>query len=172
MANDTIKITSYSPRPAVINGNVAEIPIGIQAKDGYAIVDRDFSWLDKYKWCSSHGYAHSYINGRYVKMHHMIIGKSKNGLDVDHINRNKLDNRLSNLRHVSRSINLRNAGKKCNSKSKYIGINYSRGKWWVRIRIDNIRKNLGGHDSEIKAAKAYNVAALKYYGESACLNKL
>lgn len=50
--------TRYDKRPAIIEGNMAKIPLGINAKNGYAIVDKEFAWLDKHNWClNSDGYA-------------------------------------------------------------------------------------------------------------------
>lgn len=68
--------------------------------------------LLKYKWhLTGHGYAACKFNGKNLKLHHFILGKKPNkGYDVDHINRNRLDNRISNLRIVTRSENLRNNG--------------------------------------------------------------
>lgn len=92
-------------RPAIIEGDIAKIPLGVNAKDGYAIVDREFAYLDKYKWTiSNYGYA----TGSYGLMHHLISGKPKDKLVTDHINRNKLDNRSKNLRIVPQSTNMLN----------------------------------------------------------------
>ncbi len=42
--------TKFDPRQAIIEGNIAKIPLNINAKDGYAIVDKEFAWLDQWKW--------------------------------------------------------------------------------------------------------------------------
>lgn len=88
-------------------------------KDQYAIVDdTDFNFLNQFKWClHSKGYAcrNSYERGRSRPklryMHREILGldNSRSLIDVvDHINRNRLDNRKLNLRVVSRKENLLN----------------------------------------------------------------
>lgn len=71
-------------------------------------VDEEFSWiLEKRIWLNN-GYPHCWHNKKNTAIHHIVIGKGVNGMEVDHINRNKLDNRRANLRHVTRIENLRN----------------------------------------------------------------
>lgn len=61
-----------------------------------------------------------------------------------------------------------------NSSSKYKGVTWykEREKWMVRININKKHIFLGYFESEIEAAKAYNDAAIKYYGEYARLNEV
>ena len=40
--------TAYDPRPAVIEGDIAKLPLGMNATEGYAIVDKKYSHLDKH----------------------------------------------------------------------------------------------------------------------------
>lgn len=71
--------TARTPRPAIIEGNIAKIPLGINAKDGYAIVDKEFAYLaDEHKFSiTDTGYAiHSNGSGRpNTYLHHIIVGK-------------------------------------------------------------------------------------------------
>ena len=54
--------------------------------------------------------------------------------DIDHINHNRLDNRISNLRHITRSMNLVNRDHKHASISRLVGVNIFRnGKWHARM---------------------------------------
>ncbi|MCP4987998.1 MAG: hypothetical protein GY928_18685 [Colwellia sp.] len=77
-----------------------------------------------------------------------------NKLVVDHINGNKLDNRLENLQSISHR---ENCSKDKKGISKHTGITWDKlhQKWKSRIMINGKRKHLGSFDSEIEAAKAY-----------------
>jgi HNH endonuclease/AP2 domain len=106
-------------------------------------------------------------------MHHLVLGRPPEGYETDHINRNGLDNRRSNLRFVTRSYN--NQGKKYEGKtSQYTGVSwYFRYKKWVAlIRKDGKLHNLGYYEGEEDAARAYNEKALELYGSDAKVNKL
>lgn len=92
--------------------------------------------------------------------------------EVDHINRVKSDNRISNLRAATRSQNNRNCATRRGNKSGIKGVKYypERAKpWRVTIRIDNkIDLPLGYYATKVEAAAAYLEAAKKYHGEFAC----
>jgi len=144
---------------------------------GFALVDPDdYEWLSQWKWRTyDHGYAVRAIKvNRKTKtffMHREILGARK-GLLTDHINGNKLDNRKENLRICTHQQNQRNKPSRCGaSKYKGVSIHGPTGKFQVHIRADiGKRLNLGHFDDEEKAAKAYDMAALKYHGEFANLN--
>jgi hypothetical protein len=129
--------------------------------------------LSGFNWhIDSKGYAyrHNYINGKDkpIRMHRQITG-AKSGIDVDHINRDRLDNRNANLRLCSRSQNLWNTKKKASNKSGFKGVDYrpSRGVFRSRIRVGTIRMNLGHFKSAEDAHKAYIDAAKIHHGEFA-----
>ena len=90
---------------------------------------------------------------------------------IDHINGNKVDNRISNLRLCNDSQNQRNVGKKKTARhSKHKGVDLHKGKWRARIRPgDGTRIELGHFATEEQAADAYREAAKKYHGEYARL---
>jgi hypothetical protein len=105
-------------------------------------------------------------------MHRLII-KAPDGLVVDHINYNGLDNRKANLRLATLKQNSRHVIRTMNpGSSKYKGVSwYTRDKVWaVKIMVDGKTIRIGYFRNEIEAAKAYDKAAKKYHGEFAALN--
>lgn len=97
----------FDRRPATIEGEIAIIELA--NGKGNAHVDIDNRELDEHNWSlSGDGYPMTYIGGRFVKLHHLVMGKPKKGLVTDHINRDKLDNRKENLRFVTQRENLLN----------------------------------------------------------------
>lgn len=86
---------------------------------------------------------------------------------VDHINRNRTDNRICNLREATNAENTRN--KKGFGRTGYKGVTLHKGKYIARIGKDYKIINLGSFDSAIEASKAYQKAAKQYHGEFACL---
>jgi hypothetical protein len=167
-----------APRPAVVINNLTMIPLGVGARDGYAIVDSDQSGLGIHKWSlGANGYAIGccYIEGKkvYTSMHRLIMGVDSNHF-IDHRNHNKLDNRLDNLRIATHSTNQANKVSTGGS-SKYKGVQRMKrvrtaDLWRARIKVHGVWFYLGNHLTERDAALAYNEAAIQYFGEFALLN--
>jgi hypothetical protein len=106
-------------------------------------------------------------------LHRYLLNLNNRNQMVDHVNGNGLDNRRENLRIFKNNQNTRNAGKhKTNSSSKYKGVSWcnTRNKWEANIKVNYKKKFLGYFESEIEAAKKYNIAAIKYFGEFARIN--
>jgi hypothetical protein len=128
---------------------------------GVALVsNEDFEELSKYKWyVHKKGYIHGDVNRKKLKMHHFIL-KPKEGMIVDHINGIKYDNRRTNLRYLPENKNAQNKHlNKENRSSKYRGVSYNKNdnKYWVQIRIDNVRHHLGRYDTETIAAEVWDM---------------
>jgi hypothetical protein len=88
---------------------------------------------------------------------------------LDHINRIKSDNRISNLRECSPRENSYNT-KGQNKTSKYKGVSLDNNKWKAQIRINGIKTTIGRFNTEIEAAKAYDEKAKEFQGDFAVLN--
>ena len=152
------------------------------AQPKYAKVDpADYKRLRKYKFIARKGTSCFYaqmlepnvITSKKVLHMHQIILEVPDGLIVDHINNDGMDNRSANLRAATRAQNSRNRKKfprKCSSKYKGVYLHKSSLKWQARIMFEKKRIYLGYFKNEIDAAKAYDEAAKKYHGEFACLN--
>lgn len=155
-------------------------------KGQVALVDDDkYNDLIQYRWCLSSGYAYNASKG---SMHRYLMdqpyqygkqGSSKGDIQVDHINGNKLDNRLENLRLVNLSENQLNHSK-TKGKSKYRGVIWAgsmkhianAGKTWIaRIKPTGMKRiYLGSFATEEEAAIAYNNAVLLYSSNHGKLN--
>lgn len=151
--------------------------IAILKVKGHEILVDDDKWHDlmKYSWClKDDKYLTATINKKHVHLHHHLCFKEP-GKVVDHINRNSFDNRINNLRCVSSAVNNQNKVPKKDSASQYKGVRHvnqlhSRKIWCATIRFEGLTYNLGCHEREIDAAKAYNAKAIELYGEHAYLN--
>jgi len=146
----------------------------------YAKVDDDdYQRLSKRKWAFSKGYATtvaiSKVDGKRktIGMHRLVIGSTLDYAgDIDHINRNKLDNRKCNLRFCTHQENQRNRSSVQGKTSIYKGVSWRKAtkKWRAQIVPETRPVTLGDFYCEIKAAKAYDEAAKQYHGEFAVLN--
>jgi len=146
------------------------------------IDDKDYNKIKNYRWyiykkpTETTFYVRSSIyhnKKRGVLLLHRIILEAKKGQIIDHINRNGLDNRKSNLRFCTVSQNSINSKCYKNSTTKIKGVSYFKctqnGRtyhyWTARIYINKKAKSLGYFKDSLSAAKAYRDAAIKHYGE-------
>lgn len=129
-------------------------------KSNGEIVDCDFVTNST----SVHGY-YQYTIKDYTFDVHRLIWLWNTGYwpttDIDHLNGNRQDNRWENLREVSREINLRNTGRKTESKTGHVGV-YKHGKKW-RISIGSEHK---AGFSTFEEAVAYRIQREKDLGYS------
>ena len=108
------------------------------------------------------------VRGKTLRVHRIValtfIGNPNNLPCVDHIDRNKSNNCMSNLRWVTYGQNECNKPSLENSSSKYKGVNIHKGgKWDSYIKVDGKSTNLGRFENEIDAAVAYNNAVDRYF---------
>lgn len=150
-----------------------------------AVIDFADRWVLKYNWsavnCGKSGrelwYAQAYVpdgfNGQKngVRMHRLIIGALP-GQQCDHKSGDGLDNRRDNLRVASPSRNCQNKRKSPTAiSSKFKGVTISgKIKRQARIMVGGKRLHLGTFNSDEEAARAYDEAAIRYYGQFAKTN--
>jgi len=117
------------------------------------------------------GYYQVALNRRPHTIHRLLaqafIPNPENKPCVDHIDGNKQNNCLSNLRWATRVENNRNRKKQRNNTSDYTGVSFHKrdGKWEAQIRIDGKKKHLGYFHTKEEAAAVYEKAARKEFGE-------
>ncbi len=135
----------------------------------------DYSFLDQWKWCvvkaGNNYYAvrNSKSGAKYrhlIYMHHIILGFPPKGLEVDHLNRDSLDNRKENLRYIDHRENISNSKRKSKS-SRFVGVKWDKNAkaWRAQIQINGTQKHLGLFGFEFLAACAYNEALDKWKKE-------
>lgn len=131
--------------------------------------DVDYKLVSQYKWHWDGKYAKGEVNGKITYMHRLIMNFPK---QVDHINSDRLDNRRKNLRISDSFGNARN--KVSFSRSGFKGVRKQSlaNTYMARICVDKKEFYLGSFSTAVEAAKAYNRAARKYFGEFAKLNKI
>lgn len=107
------------------------------------------------------GYVRINVDGKSYLAHRLIWlwhgKKLVQGLEIDHINGNKSDNRIENLRQTTRLQNEYNKPKR--------GYRFESGKWRVRMKINGRQKHIGMFDTEEEAKTAYDLAAQLIHGE-------
>ena len=139
------------------------------------IDNEDFERVIQYKW-SIHKQLPNKLrvyNFYHGHIHRFILNITNSKIHVDHINGNPLDNRKENLRLCSNKENTKSKNKSKSNTSGYKGvffIKYRNKCWNARIGIDYKTIHLGYFYTKEDAAKAYNEAAIKYFGEFAKLN--
>ncbi len=136
-----------------------------------ALIDK----VSKYYWglkrSNSNEYATTNVwskekkHSKHLRLHIFLLGK-KEGFEIDHINGNGLDNRIENLRFVTRKQN------SMNNKKKGYSFLRTRGKWRARIMVDGKEIHLGLFKTEEEARECRIKGEQKYFGVYARKKKL
>jgi len=148
-------------------------------KGKFAIVDdENFNYLNQWKWSFNGQYAvrgkfieylgrqNGHSKCRYKRVYmHREINKTSNGMETDHINRNKLDNRKNNLRDVTRGQNSRNHDAHKNNITGIVGVNWYKQikRFRASIGVNKKRIHLGYFLNIQDAIKIRKQAEQKYY---------
>jgi hypothetical protein len=175
--NDAFAMTvpqAYPPAPS----GACLIPL---TQGRYALVDtEDYERVMQHCWYFDGWYA--VRNGRRKggvhqqpkhRLHHLILPPSA-GLEVDHVNGDRLDCRRANLRLATHEENMRNTDRRSSNVSGYKGVSWHRQKrrWRARITVGGKERTIGYYQSVTDAALAYNAAAVRLHGDFARLNEV
>lgn len=138
-----------------------------------AIVDDvDFDRVQSYGWYFSGRYVMARSNMKIIYLHKVILNAPK-GQQVDHANRDTLDNRRSNLRFCTGSQNSANSSSR-RGVSGFRGVFRSPknklNPWTTCIQVQNRRMFIGAFGTADAAAKAYDQKAKEHFGPFAMLN--
>lgn len=115
------------------------------------------------------GYVTIYLDKKNYRAHQLawlyVYGEIPN-TDIDHINRNRSDNRISNLRIASRSENNINSKLYSHNTSRFRGVSFSkeRNKWESKIKHNGKTLHLGRFNSPEEAHQKYITEAKRIYG--------
>lgn len=172
--NINSRLNIHKRRPPRIEGNIVYIPTNDELTE-FTIIDLEDLKLITHR-CAKQINGYITIRSSYL---HRVIMNSMKGEMVDHINRDKADNRRTNLRVATASQNQQNRVARVNTVSGYKGViayknpravKTSEYKWQATIGVNGKTVYLGAFVSKEDAARAYDVAATKYHGEFARLN--
>lgn len=113
------------------------------------------------------GYLVGNVFGQNLRAHRVIwamVHGSWPEMDIDHINGDRRDNRLCNLRSVTRSENLKNLSMRTDNTSGFMGVMMVRktGKWRAFIEVGGSSKSLGEYASIADAIEARKSAEMRY----------
>lgn len=161
------------------------IPLTPLSEGLFAIVDdRDYDRLNRHRWKVGRGSDGRILNARRtvtngtIAMHHEVIGYPLPGMEVDHKNRNPLDNRRMNLRFCTRVQNSANTGKRRSNTSGFKGVylvskasNKPGNKRWIAyLQVGKRRVSGGCFVTPEEAARKYDELAIRFNGPFAYLN--
>ncbi len=162
-----------------------EIKLSIGHKKGnlkYAdtystIIDDIDSDLAEIKWTYHLSNGHPYashvhkLTRKREYLHRLIAqrvyGKKMDGKFVDHINRDSLDNRRSNLRPCTQAQNAINKNSQSNNTSGRTGVYWDKekNKWFALISVNHVTISLGKYANKEDAIAARVAGEIKYFGE-------
>ena len=139
----------------------------------YAIIDiEDYEKCKNLRWSKT---ANDYVINRKldIRLHHFVLNFDKTkGIEIDHINRNRLDCRKNNLRICNRTLNNGNRIEQSNNTSGYKGVWYDKEKrkWVAEIHKNKKKFFLGRFNNIEDAHNKYKEESIKLFGEFSIYN--
>lgn len=162
---------------------MTNVTFRIEGKTGYGTLPDSTTFLfdaeqiDKIKdikWyrCYNKKYDATYITNRSGRVLHKFLVECPSGYEVDHINRDTMDNRQCNLRICTHQQNQCNQALQKNNTSGVSGVSYypPRSKFRARIKVSHQDIHLGYYSSFEEAVQARNVGMSYMFGEYAIYN--
>lgn len=137
----------------------------------FLIDDEDYEIVNRLRWTLVTSGEKKYVIscGEKILLHRYLLNLSKgDGKEVDHINGDGLDNRMSNLRVCSRSDNAKNRKMSKHSKVPFKGVQKHGRKFRARITVDGERYTLGSFETPEEANKAYCAFGMEKHKEFFC----
>lgn len=140
-------------------------------KEKVKVSDNWYDYLCQFTWYYSKEYATRYVKGSSnISMHREIMGFPENV--IDHIDGDKLNNQIENLRIATISQNIANSKISKNNKCGYKGVYKGNSGWRACIMKDGKTIHLGTFKDIEDAVEAYDTKAIELFGEFARTNKL
>lgn len=126
----------------------------------------DWDRVTRHSWSVlKSGYLVCTYQQHQIRLQRLIVDAPDNGMVVDHINGNRLDNRKDNLRIASPKNNSRNLGIAKNNNTGVTGVSSTpNGKYRARIMVNRKEIRLGTFDTLEEAAQARRKGEDKYFG--------
>lgn len=159
------------PTPLIMKGTVTRL---LLPSGHVALIDtsdiplvRPYVWYDYQERHTRYVFAQR-KGGARIQLHRLLLGNPP--FEIDHRNRNGLDNRRQNLRPATRTQNNANSQKRAGTTSVFKGVCRHKSAWVANAGGPGKKRYLGRFNSERDAALAYDRAAREIFGEFARLN--
>lgn len=146
-----------------INGDVTTV---YDSKGRTFLIDTDMiEYVGRMKWFVQPDKQRVMSTESHITLHRYLLGSKCES--IDHINRNRLDNRMSNLRACTTMQNNMNRGRFKSNTSGYKGVTFdkSKGKYKASIGLGYKRIHIGYYCTAEEAGEAYKRRANELYGE-------